>query len=155
MSDGAIGTIILLGLIGLGVAAWYFRQQENTEMRPKPPAPGVERAVIVEEIEITNWGNFSRIGLIIAIAIETFGLLGANTVLQQTQVGVAFIGSAVLFGLGMTLGRKRTYRVYKRSAALESVHPASGWTPAVPVAKPLPPVEMPAQLHVPHQGRPS
>jgi hypothetical protein len=127
MDGGGIIVLFLVAAVGLLIyVVWRYlhdRQIEKHGQRHETPArvqaagPEVEIAVIKEEIEITSWGNFSRIALAIAIVIETFGVLGASNYFQAIQAGVAFIGSAILFGLGVALGRKRTYRIYRTDAA--------------------------------------
>jgi hypothetical protein len=53
----------------------------------------------------------------VAIVIETFGVRGAKNYFDAIQAGIAFIGSAILFGLGVAMGRVRTYRVYRAEGA--------------------------------------
>jgi hypothetical protein len=115
--EGGLIFIFIIAALGLVAYAVLRREREmNTDEAAKfaaVAALGTEFSVIKEEIEITSWGNFSRIALGIAIVVTTFALLGASNIVQQIQAGVSFIGSAILFGLGVALGRKRTYRIYR------------------------------------------
>ena len=49
--------------------------------------------------------------------IETFALLGSKNIVEQLQASVGFIGSAIVFSLGIALGRERTYKIYRADGA--------------------------------------
>jgi hypothetical protein len=123
MDGGGILVLLTVAAIGLAIYAVQRHQSERETAKTAPPksvlSPQTEMAIIKEEIEITGWGTFSRIGLTVAIGIETFALLGASNIFQHMQAGVAFIGSAILFGLGVALGRTRTYRVYHVNSSVK------------------------------------
>ncbi|WP_338688432.1 hypothetical protein V5279_23850 [Bradyrhizobium sp. 26S5] len=120
------GFILFSILIGIGILIYVAVGKERGMMASEDAAAqaasklGVEIAEIREEVTITNWGTFSRFGLGLGILIETIALFGATSIFQQIQAGVAFIGTAIVCGLGVAMGRRRTYRVYRTASKTES-----------------------------------
>ena len=72
-----------------------------------------ELAIITEDIRATGGGALSFLLLLVAIFVSVVSYNTATTVFQQIEAGVGFIGSAIIFGLGIALGRRRTYTVYR------------------------------------------
>lgn len=76
-------------------------------------ASGEVIATIEEEVRLTAWGAISLILLILTVIGSLIISTGATTVFQQIEVGVSLISGLLLFGLGVALGRRRTYRVVR------------------------------------------
>lgn len=72
-----------------------------------------ELATIVEEIQITAGGVICFILLIGTIVLAISAYSTAATVFQQIEAGVSLIAGCILWGLGVALGRRRTYRIYR------------------------------------------
>lgn len=86
----------------------------------KPKAdPATEIATIEEDVRLTGWGVFSLMLLILSVAFTAFAGMAAKTVFQQIEAGVSMIASLLLFGLGVALGRRRTYRIYRSAGPIE------------------------------------
>ncbi len=77
------------------------------------PATGEVIATIEEEVRLTAWGVISLILLILSVIGSLMVSAGATTVFQQIEAGVSLISGLLLFGLGVALGRRRTYRVVR------------------------------------------
>jgi hypothetical protein len=104
----------LIGILAL-VSNWMTSKSDGpseaaalVQFEPDP------EAIIREEIEITGWGWLSRVLLVLAVIVSAVTMADARNILQQIYAGVGFLGSAIVFGLGIALGRKRTYRVYRK-----------------------------------------
>ncbi|MGY4399878.1 hypothetical protein [Bradyrhizobium sp. USDA 3315] len=125
------GFILFSGVFGIGILIYLVVRSERGMMASESAAQaaqaasksGAEVAEIREEITVTGWGTFSRFGLGLGILIETIALFGATSIFQQIQAGVAFIGTAIVCGLGVAMGRRRTYRVYRAESKTGSVLP--------------------------------
>jgi len=111
----SIAVAIVAAAIGGGVVylAWKGRSVRLEKMASR------ELAVIVEEIHATATGTICTVLLILMLAIvavlyflafSTALLLGS---IVSTGIGIMSIGVFLLLGLGVALGRRRTYRVYR------------------------------------------
>ncbi|WP_146090434.1 hypothetical protein [Rhodopseudomonas palustris] len=63
--------------------------------------------VIHEQVRLTALGWLSLLLLLGTFAIGSLGVLG----LRETSIGFLLVAGVLLFGLGVALGRRRTYRV--------------------------------------------
>src|SRR5258705_9009182 len=116
------GGLLLAALVIAGAAFAVHLLVRDSRDRGAPPAVDriliagkMEIAAITEEIQITGWGRFSRIGLGIMFMLAVIGMAEARSMIDQIHVSVGFISSTILFGLGVALGRKRIYRVYGKT----------------------------------------
>lgn len=82
-------------------------------------ASGEVIATIEEEVRLTGWGAISLILLILTVIGSLIISAGATTVFQQIEAGVSLISGLLLFGLGVALGRRRTYRVVRASKPVQ------------------------------------
>lgn len=79
----------------------------------------VQIAVITEEVEVTGWGSFCAVLLVLHNIAIFLWLLSAKSAFQETVVAVAWTGGNVLWGLGVALGRRRKMRVYRIQEPIE------------------------------------
>jgi NO-binding membrane sensor protein with MHYT domain len=79
----------------------------------KPTLATRELAVIIEHATMTGGGAICVFLLVITLAASVFSLIAATTIFQQIEAGLFLLVGCVLFGLGIALGHKRTYRVYR------------------------------------------
>lgn len=103
------GPVLLLLAALIGLAIWKERRRRVRQRALEAR----ELAVIIEEVATTGGGNISFAMLVLTVlgSIAVFG--GAKTVFQEIAAGVLLIAGAILFGLGVALGRTRTYRIYR------------------------------------------
>jgi hypothetical protein len=107
----SIVLIILVWFIGSKALATKMRIVKEQE---KPRAVEMrELAVMVEHVESTAVGNICGVLLVITLFFSMFGYSVATTIFQQIEAGVSLMAGVLLFGLGVVLGRKRTYRIYR------------------------------------------
>jgi nucleoside permease NupC len=110
-SDRLIGYAIVLVLAVLIAAALYYqrrrRRDETDELISR------ELAVITERIDTTAGGAISGLLLTLSVIAALFEYGAATTVFQQITAGVTLIGGMALFGLGVAMGRRRTYTIYR------------------------------------------
>lgn len=76
----------------------------------KPPL-----ATIEERISFTAVGIVSLLLLILHNAAVVIWLAKSTTVIHEAAIGTMWIGGNVLWGLGVALGRRRTYRIDRAS----------------------------------------
>ncbi|MDN5003976.1 hypothetical protein ACFQZO_24365 [Bradyrhizobium sp. GCM10027634] len=103
------------------VAAILFFAVEGRDARLKreaaaqiPPRPV---AVIDEQSSLTGGGQICAVLLVVSVALSMALYSQANTVFQQIQAGVAMICGILLFGLGVAVLRKRTYKIFELTNA--------------------------------------
>lgn len=109
-----LGLLILIGLavviVGLIVAAVVTGRREKERLETNL---GGELAIITENIRMTAWGLLCVIMLIVMIVGSLVAYAHATTVFQQIEAGVSLIAGVLLFGLGVALGRRRSYTIYR------------------------------------------
>jgi hypothetical protein len=94
----------LLFLVLLGLAVREF-------LRPRAERQGEAIAVIEERVTFTIGGGVALLMLVISIAGAAMWFLAARTVIEQAAVGAVFTANAVIWGVGIVVGRRRTYVV--------------------------------------------
>lgn len=106
-----IGSLILAVvvalIIGVLIRQMYAERGRRDEMRAR------ELAEMVEEVRLTWVGALCPVLLVIVAFVAAAGYARAVTILQQIEAGIAFLGAAVILGLGVAVGRRRTYRIYR------------------------------------------
>jgi putative copper export protein len=70
-------------------------------------------ASIEESIAFTGGGVIALVLLILSVALFSFAIIADTSAIRQAAYGTMLIGSVVLFGLFVALGRRRTYTVYR------------------------------------------
>jgi len=59
-------------------------------------------------------------GLVVLTALGSFVMFAAsNTVFQQIEAGVLWIGGTIMFGIGAVLGQRRSYTIYRSIHRME------------------------------------
>ncbi len=118
----AFFVFLVVRLIAVGIASLRRNGQ-----RVADPA-SVATATIIEEVRPTAVGVICLLLLIGATIGSSYSYYSATTVMQQIEAGIEFLGSTIFFGLGIIVGRKRVYRVYRaasRPAGAEAEKPAN------------------------------
>jgi hypothetical protein len=116
MDKQYVGPAILIGLVLIaivGIVTTMLRGR-NEYRRNGPPL--VETGYIKEESSLTAGGALSLVALIINLIVCGLFASAAQTVFQEIEIGVAFLGGNMLWGLGVAVGRRRTYRTYRYEA---------------------------------------
>lgn len=113
--DPRVQAVIGLVIIAVGIAVVFFILRERIVLRQQREAALAARelAVIVENTQVTSGGVICFALLILTIASTIFAYSKATTVFQQIEASVSLISGSILFSLGVALGRKRTYRIYR------------------------------------------
>jgi hypothetical protein len=104
-----LATIVLL-FVGLLLARPLMRRRQENAVLARQ-----ETAVIVEQVRSTVGGAISAFFLLLTWVASIVVYAASNTVFQQIEAGVALVAGTILCGLGVALGRRRTYRIYKSS----------------------------------------
>jgi hypothetical protein len=113
--DPRVQAIIGFSIVAVGIAVVILILRERAVFRwPREAALAArEPAVIVRDTQVTSGGVICFTLLILTVASTIFAYSRAITVFQQIEADVSLIsGSSILFGLGVALGRKRTFRIY-------------------------------------------
>ncbi|WLA78820.1 sel1 repeat family protein [Bradyrhizobium elkanii] len=80
---------------------------------------GRQTAIVEAQSRLTGGGVLCAFLLVLSV-LTTMGLYSeAKTIFQQIQAGVAMIAAILLFGLGVAVLRKHTYRVFEIVAVEE------------------------------------
>lgn len=103
--------------IGLAVAIKKTnRSKPGTQWRHFDTVPinDPNQIARIEEIERMTGGGIAGVLVLCLFGLFTLvWLLFSSTILQQTVVLLAWIGIAMICGLAIVVGRKRTYCVYR------------------------------------------
>ncbi|UGY23555.1 hypothetical protein HU675_0037300 [Bradyrhizobium septentrionale] len=117
------GVLALLGgvLLLIFIAVFVFVAIEPKRgIQAFAPRQRRQTAVIEEQSRLTGGGVICALLLVLSL-LGTMGLyVEAKTVFQQIQAGVAMIAAILLFGLGVAVLRRRTYKVFEMEAVVEA-----------------------------------
>jgi len=102
--------VAAFGLLIVVAMVLYWRRKDRTTAAAWSRD---EIATIVERVYVTGWGVFWGLVLALDCTISIVASMAATTIFQQIAAGVSLIGGAVIAGLGVALGRRRTYTVYR------------------------------------------
>lgn len=100
----------------LSIVAWIATRGQRREARrwrqyrPTEPAPV---ATMEERITFTAGGIISLLLLILHNIGVLIWLGTARSAVQEAALAAFWIGGNVLWGLGVALGRRRHYRIYR------------------------------------------
>jgi hypothetical protein len=109
MSEDQRGALVaILIFLALAVAiAWRFFYRSG-------PEPKRERVAIIQErIEATAGGSAATLLLVVSNLFVIGDFVASTNILQQNVAINLWIGCNVLFGLGVAVGRRRTYVVLR------------------------------------------
>lgn len=102
----SIAGIVLLAIF-VGGAVWIWR-------RMRTPSPNPDQiAIISERVTYSAGGLFAVLLLALSNAAAIYIWLAAINIVSETALAVLWIGNNVLWGVGVIVGRKRTYHVYR------------------------------------------
>jgi hypothetical protein len=117
--DGAIGqaliVIVVLALVA-GTIIFAIKTMRRQAAKPAPrELPGI--ATIVETTTLTVGGSVA----LILLVLHNIGVAGfsakALSAVQEAALGTFWIGGNILWGIGIIVGRKRRYTVYRQDDA--------------------------------------
>lgn len=132
MSGSAVAGVLFIIIVACILFLAVERRDKQLKQDAasyKPPEPV---AVIHERSTPTFAGNICAVLLVLSVFFSARSYLEATTILQQIQATLAMIAGILLFGLGVALMRKRTYRVFETRAVAD---PAPA--PPLPPEQPL------------------
>ena len=117
-SNNLVG-LVLISLVAVALIAalvWtiiVLRRGARLRRLEQQALEARELAVIIEESQATIGGAVCIVALLVCVIGALFGYSRATTVFQQIEAGVSLMAGTMLFGLGASLGRSRTYRIYR------------------------------------------
>ncbi|MDN4982291.1 hypothetical protein QY049_03515 [Bradyrhizobium sp. WYCCWR 13022] len=123
---GSMLLVVVVAALAIFLLVKIFREREKAIARRDAIAAMTEIGAVAEEFRITGWGWFSRAALVFSILLSIYAMDDARNVLQQILASVGLISSAIIFGVGMILGRRRTYRVYGKPELFKMVPRMAG-----------------------------
>lgn len=117
---GELNNQTIIGLIAVAAAAivlaltgYNMVRTVRRERRAIDQQRARELAVMVEEVSMTAGGVLCLLLLIGTVLLSVGGYAAAKTVFQQIEAGVSLMSGCIIFGLGVALGRRRTFRIYR------------------------------------------
>jgi hypothetical protein len=110
-----LGIILLLvvALIVFGVGTANSMRALRRQREAEAALAARELAVIVEENKVTAGGTFSMLMLVLTILFAVGIFVSAKSAIHEIEAGVVLTAGSVVWGLGIALGRRRTYRVFR------------------------------------------
>jgi hypothetical protein len=82
-------------------------------MADKTAPPSIEIARIEETVRFSTGGTFALLGLIAVQFLVFAAWSSAKSAVQEASLGTLWIALNVLLGIGVIVGRRRTYRVLR------------------------------------------
>ena len=116
-----IGNVIAVIFVGLAIIAVFvaverrglkIKKQQEERMRGPIATVGPQTSLIQEDVKTTPTGHVCAFFLAVAILISIVIFAASQTVFGQIEAGIVLIASGLLFGMGIVLGRERSFRVY-------------------------------------------
>lgn len=104
----AVVFFVLTAGIVSAVRAWKRVPKARGTSRPEPDIP---IAIIEEKIVMTTGGEVAVIMMLLNVLLCVFWFLIAKTIVEQAAAGAVFTGGAVMWGVCIICGRRRTYLV--------------------------------------------
>lgn len=104
---GGASVVLILALAAVSYWASKRRRAREQALQAR------EMAVMEEEVNSTTEGKISFALLALSVLGSITIFAAAKTVFQEIEAGVMLIAGSILFGLGVALGRTRTYRIYR------------------------------------------
>ena len=101
----AAAGVALIAVI-LVASIWGWR-------RTRTPLPELQIAVISERIAYSVGGILALLFLLLSNAAALYAWISGIGVVSETTLAIVWLGSTMLGGLGVIVGRRRTYRVYR------------------------------------------
>jgi len=109
----AVGAFWIMVVIALLITVVAGKAIDRRRRKREEELASRELAIIVEDVAITAGGRISMAMLVLTIIYAVLVYVAAKTVFQQIEAGVTLIGGSIIWGLGIAVGRVRTYRVYR------------------------------------------
>ena len=105
--------LIVVALIVFGVGTANSMRVLRRQREAEAILAAREMAVIVEEYKVTAGGTVSLLMLILTVLVAVGIFVSAKSAIHEIEAGVVLTAGSVIWGLGIALGRKRTYRIYR------------------------------------------
>jgi hypothetical protein len=122
MSDiNTVGSVFI-GVVFAVIIILRWLNERNRERDKLKPAP---TASIEEKVTATAFGQFCMFLLGVTAFVTTLMFIGAKTVFNEMEAGIFLIAGTLLFGLGIAIGRTRSYAVYQPEGAKPENEPAA------------------------------
>jgi hypothetical protein len=124
-----LGSIILMAVLAIGLLIVFIVVERRDKALKATQAKQIQNpsprfavsARIEEDVATTPGGNICGFFLVVTILVSAVIFGVAETVFGQIEAGLFLIAGTLLFGLGIVLGRKRTYVVYQVDTASKVV----------------------------------
>jgi hypothetical protein len=126
---------VLLG--GAVIALFIAIERRQRRLKGAPaqiPAPKVFQSGLIEEdVKVSAGGIVCTVLLAFTIVVSVIVVAVSSTVFGQIEAGLFLIWGTLIFGLGIALGREKSYRVYQikatpPAAPVEPAQPLHDWT---------------------------
>jgi hypothetical protein len=120
-SDSLGPVIVLVGLLIVIPCVILYRRLYAIprEQRRAEALAARELANIIEEVKPTPGGTVCM-GMVVLTAFGSFVMfVASNTIFQQIEAGVLWIGGTIMFGIGAALGQRRSYTIYRSTNRMD------------------------------------